>query len=148
MAGPLARTHTAVGAAATEAIAAELARTLRPGDLVALRGPMAAGKTTFVRGACRALGVEGAVSSPTFTIGRLHRPRGERDLAVAHLDLYRLGSFADEEPGFLDDYVNPATVAFVEWFEIAAGELGEPAVEVSLEHAGDDVRTIEIRDLR
>jgi len=76
---------TSASAAETEHLAAELARALAPGDVVTVAGELGAGKTTFVRGACRALGVEGPVTSPTYTIG--HRYRGR--LTVSHLDLYR-----------------------------------------------------------
>ena len=69
----------------TEAVAAELALELVPGDVVTVAGELGAGKTTFVRGACRALGVTVPVTSPTFTIG--HRYDGR--VPVSHLDLYR-----------------------------------------------------------
>src|SRR5437870_10055896 len=69
----------------TEAVAARLAADLELGDVVTVSGELGSGKTTFVRGACRALGVEGPVTSPTFTIG--HRYRGRVD--VSHLDLFR-----------------------------------------------------------
>src|SRR5207302_1059090 len=70
--------------AETEEIAARLAADLRPGDVVTVSGELGSGKTTFVRGACRALGVEGPITSPTFTVG--HRYRGRVD--VSHLDLF------------------------------------------------------------
>ena len=76
-------------------------------------GELGAGKTTFVRGACRALGVTGPVTSPTFTIGQRYPAAGRG--VVAHLDLYRLGSLADEDPDLLADYLGPETIAFVEW---------------------------------
>ena len=87
----------------TEAAGAELAARLSPGDVVLVSGELGSGKTTFVRGACRALGVEGPVTSPTFTIGQV---LGESP-QVAHLDLYRLGSLAGEDPALLDDYLTP-----------------------------------------
>src|SRR5918992_1667785 len=74
------------GPGETEAAGAALARRLRPGDVVLVSGELGTGKTTFVRGACRALGVEGPVTSPTFTIGHVLAGR----LEVAHVDLYRL----------------------------------------------------------
>src|SRR5881409_1456751 len=95
----------------TEAAAARLARRLRPGDVVLVSGELGAGKTTFVRGAARALGVEAPVTSPTFEIGRVYGGRTE----VAHLDLYRLPTLAREDPGLLDDYLTPDRIAFVEW---------------------------------
>ena len=99
------------------------------------------GKTTLIRGACRALGVEGPVTSPTFTIGQ--RYAGGR-LPVSHLDLYRLRSLEDEDPALLEDYLGPDGVAFVEWPAVGAERLGRPALEIRLEHAGGERRRIEI----
>lgn len=131
---------TTESAAETEALAAGLAAELEPGDVVVISGELGAGKTTFVRGACRALGVAGPVTSPTFTIGQTYEGR----MPVSHLDLFRLGSLEDEEPGMLDDYLGPDRIAFVEWPEGAEGELGPVAVRVAIAHAGDDSREIAI----
>jgi tRNA threonylcarbamoyladenosine biosynthesis protein TsaE len=131
-------------AAATEALGARIAAELRPGDVVLVAGELGTGKTTLIRGACRALGVAEPILSPTFTIGR--RYRGRDGLPVSHLDLYRLTDLSLEEPGLLDDYLTPDAIAFVEWPERA----GEAALEglrvaarVRIEHAGGDARTIE-----
>jgi tRNA threonylcarbamoyladenosine biosynthesis protein TsaE len=124
----------------TEAAGAELAERLAPGDVVLVTGELGSGKTTFVRGAARALGVEGPVTSPTFTIG--HVLPGRPD--VAHLDLYRLGSLAGEDPALLDDYLTPERVAFLEWPEAAEPALGRVAARVRLEHLGEDRRRITI----
>jgi tRNA threonylcarbamoyladenosine biosynthesis protein TsaE len=113
---------------------------LRPGDVVLVEGEMGAGKTTFVRGAARALGVDGPVTSPTFTIGRRYRGR----VAVAHLDLHRLGDLAAEDPALLDDHLTPDAVAFIEWPEIAEPELDRIRARVRLEHAGGDRRRITV----
>ena len=126
---------------ATAAVAAELAARLRPGDVVLVSGELGSGKTTFVRGACRALGYEGEVTSPTFTIGRLLPGRVE----IAHLDLYRLGSLADEDPTLLSDYLTLGRIGFVEWPEAGEPVLERVAARVRLEHAGGDRRRIEIR---
>jgi tRNA threonylcarbamoyladenosine biosynthesis protein TsaE len=122
-------------------VGAALAATLHSGDVVLLEGEMGAGKTTFVRGAARALGFEGPVTSPTFTIGR--RYEGGR-LPISHLDLHRLSGLADEDPALLDDYLTPDAIAFVEWPEIAEPQLERIAARVKLEHAGGDRRTITI----
>lgn len=106
-----------------------------------LLGELGAGKTTFVRGACRALGVTGPVTSPTFTIGR--RYEGGR-VPVAHLDLHRLAGLDDEDPALLDDYLTPDAVAFVEWPEVAVARLERVRARVTLEHAGGDRRAITI----
>jgi tRNA threonylcarbamoyladenosine biosynthesis protein TsaE len=122
----------------TEAAGAELAGRLTPGDVVLVSGELGSGKTTFVRGACRALGVEGPVTSPTFTIGQLLGDAAQ----IAHLDLYRLGSLAGEDPALLEDYLTPDRVGFVEWPDVAEAELERVAARVTLEHAGGDRRRI------
>jgi len=127
-------------AAATEAAGADLAERLGPGDVVLISGDLGSGKTTFVRGACRALGVEEPVTSPTFTIGQLYAGRVE----VAHLDLYRLDSLAGEDPSLLDDYLTPDRIGFVEWPAIGEPAIGRVVARVTLEHAGEDRRRVEI----
>lgn len=129
------------GPAETEALGADLAARLRPGDVVLVSGELGTGKTTFVRGAARALGVTAPVTSPTFTIGHVYRGDG---VEVAHLDLYRLDTLSGEDPALLDDYVTPARIAFVEWPGVGAPELPRPAARVAIAHAGGDRRTIEI----
>ena len=131
----------------TEAVGAELAARLRPGDVVLVSGELGSGKTTFVRGACRALGVAGPVTSPTFAVGQLYRgQRDGRPLEVAHLDLYRLPFLlAGEDPGLLEDYLTPERIGFVEWPAVAppAG-LGTVRARVYLEHLARDRRQVEI----
>jgi tRNA threonylcarbamoyladenosine biosynthesis protein TsaE len=130
-------------AAATEALGAELAASLKPGDVVLVHGEMGAGKTTFVRGACRALGVRAVVSSPTFTIGQRYRA----PVPVAHVDLYRVADLGAEDPDLLADYLRPDTIAFVEWpqgAEQALAALAHIARRVRLEHAGGENRVVEI----
>jgi tRNA threonylcarbamoyladenosine biosynthesis protein TsaE len=119
----------------TEAAGARLAADLHAGDVVLVSGELGAGKTTFVRGACGALGVTAQVTSPTFTIGHLYA--GHPD--VAHLDLYRLDG---AEPGLLDDYITPDRIAFMEWPELAEPELERVSARVRIEHAGGDERRI------
>ena len=132
---------TTSSAAETEALGAKLAAGLRVGDVVVVGGELGAGKTTLVRGACRALGVEGPVTSPTFTIGQRYRGR----LPVSHLDLYRLGGLEDEDPALLEDYLDAGSVAFVEWPAAARPQLaGRTVLEVRLEHAGGDSRAVEL----
>ena len=124
-------------AAETEAHAAAVAPSLAPGDVVLVSGDLAAGKTTWVRGAARALGVRAPVTSPTFTIGSRHAGR----IPIAHLDLYRVEHLDAEDPGLLTDYLTPDAIAFVEWPEHATWPT-DPAVQVRLEHLGGDRRRI------
>ncbi len=131
----------------TEAAGAQLAATLAPGSVVLVSGDLGAGKTTFVRGALRALGVTEPVTSPTFVVGLLYD--GARG-PIAHLDLYRLSGLDDEDPGLLDPYFGPDTVTFVEWPEQAGDDTAAAggrtvAHRVRLDHAGGDNRTVEVR---
>ena len=122
----------------TEEIGARLAAELRPGDVVLVSGELGSGKTTLVRGACRALGVEGPVTSPTFTIGQRYEGR----LPVSHLDLFRLRTLEGEDPGLLDDYLTPEAVTFVEWPAVAEPRIERISRRVRIEHAGGERRTI------
>ena len=120
---------------------AELAAVLAPGDIVVVAGEVGAGKTTLIRGACRALGVKEPIVSPTFTIGRRYAGR----VPISHLDLYRLSDLEAEEPALLEDYLGPGTVAFIEWPEVATPLLSaRTTLEVRLGHAGGDSRDIEV----
>lgn len=123
----------------TEQLAGRLAAALEPGDVVIVAGELGAGKTTFVRGACRALGVEGPVTSPTFTIG--HRYQGR--VAVSHLDLYRFQGVSAAEWGDLEPYFSGAVV-FVEWPEAGVGVLPEARASITIEHGGSSTRRITI----
>ena len=116
--------------AETESVAAALAGHLRSGDVVTVSGELGSGKTTFVRGACRALGVTVPVTSPTFTVG--HRYPADT-VDVSHLDLYRFQGFSAAEWGDLEPYFQEA-ICFVEWPEAAAGALPPVRVKVRLSH--------------
>jgi tRNA threonylcarbamoyladenosine biosynthesis protein TsaE len=115
---------------------------LRPGDVVLLADEVGTGKTTWVRAACEALGVTGAVTSPSFTIGQVY----DGPVPVAHVDLFRLETLEGEDPALLSDYLTPDRVAFVEWPGAGAAEV-EPervALALRLVHAGGDRRQIEV----
>jgi tRNA threonylcarbamoyladenosine biosynthesis protein TsaE len=135
------RRHQTASAAQTEALGAELAASLSPGDVVLVDGELGAGKTTFVRGASRKLGVEALVTSPTFTIGQ--RYPGPRP--VAHVDLFRIGDLSAEDPELLADYLGEDLITFVEWPQVdALAGLGRVAARVRIAHDGGDRRLVEI----
>jgi tRNA threonylcarbamoyladenosine biosynthesis protein TsaE len=105
---------------ALEALAERVARALEPGDVVVLSGEVGAGKTTFVRAAARALGVEGRVTSPTYQIARGYAGTvNGRTVAVNHLDLYRVEGLGASDVLEIDDYLDPEAITFVEWAEPA-----------------------------
>ena len=130
---------TTDSAEATQTLAGRLADRLEPGDVVTVAGELGSGKTTFVRGACRALGVVQPVTSPTFTIG--HRYRGRAD--VSHLDLYRFAGFSPAEWGDLEPYFEDAIV-FVEWPEAAGRGLPAVRLHVRLAHVDPTTRSIRL----
>lgn len=111
---------------------------LRPGDVVALTGDLGAGKTTFVQGAARGLGVDGdQVTSPTFTLVKEYRGR----TPVYHLDVYRLDRIQEVIDLGFEELLDPDGVAFVEWGDAIEGLLPEGHLELSLHtRADDDVR--------
>jgi tRNA threonylcarbamoyladenosine biosynthesis protein TsaE len=139
-----ARSVETSGPTETESFGAELASTLSDGDLVLVRGELGAGKTTFVRGAARALGVVDPVTSPTFSIGHRYRGRG---LTVSHLDLYRLGGLDREDPDLLADYLGPGRIAFVEWPPDGEPDLAGARMRVTLAHGGGERRRIVLEEL-
>ncbi len=119
----------------TEALGARLAGALGPGAVVAFTGDLGAGKTAFIRGLARGLGVPGRVTSPTFTIVDEHE--GGR-LPLFHFDLYRLGG-ADElyDIGW-EDYLARGGVCAVEWSERMEDALEPGAVRVDIRRGGGD----------
>ena len=125
----------------TEGLGRELAADLAPGDVVLVAGELGAGKTTFVRGAARALGVTAPVTSPTFTIGQRYLGR----VQVAHIDLFRVEDLENEDPDLLAEYLRADTIAFVEWpshGENTVAAFARVAARVRIEHGGGDARRI------
>ncbi len=123
----------------TIALGACLARHVRVGDVLLLEGPLGVGKTTFVRGLARALGVTGAIRSPTYNL--VHEYPTQPPLA--HTDLYRL-STADEVATLGLDDLFSRSVVVLEWPERAPDLLPVDAVRIRFEFADGDSRAIEI----
>jgi tRNA threonylcarbamoyladenosine biosynthesis protein TsaE len=115
---------------------------LQVGDVVTVSGELGSGKTTFVRGAARALGVEQPVTSPTYTIG--HRYQGN-DVDVSHLDLYRFRDVSAAEWGDLEPYFDDAIV-FVEWPEAGEHALPSPRAAVRIDHRHNGARIVSVVD--
>jgi tRNA threonylcarbamoyladenosine biosynthesis protein TsaE len=118
-----------------------VAERLSVGDVVTVSGDLGSGKTTFVRGACRALGVTQPVTSPTYTIG--HRYEGR--VPVSHLDLYRFEGFGHADWGALEPYFERA-VCFVEWPEAAGQSLPAPTFRVRLRHVDETRRLVTLEE--
>lgn len=119
----------------TRALAAAVASVLAPGDVVALSGELGAGKTCFVQGAAARLGIEGRVTSPTFTLVRTYL---DAPVPVVHCDVYRLDRLQDVlDLG--DEVLAPDVVTFVEWGDAIASVLPDDRleIEVTIADAGD-----------
>ena len=124
----------------TLAIAADFAAGLKSGDVVALRGPLGAGKTLFCRGVARALGYLGEVASPTYALVQESRT----GIPLSHLDLFRLGPDADWEEIGLDHYSGQEGICLIEWAERLPPERRRFTHRVELEPIGESERRIRI----
>ncbi|HEX2049754.1 MAG TPA: tRNA (adenosine(37)-N6)-threonylcarbamoyltransferase complex ATPase subunit type 1 TsaE [Actinomycetota bacterium] len=129
----------------TRILGAALAPLLVPGDVVSLTGDLGAGKTVFVQGLAAALGVQGRVTSPTFTI--VHEYEGR--YPILHLDIYRLDSFQEVIDLGFEDLLDPSAIVVVEWGEAVAPLLPPRHLEIALRRddtmPGDHVRTLRFR---
>ncbi len=135
--------RASASATATEAAGQAFADVLAPGDVVLLSGPLGAGKTTFVRGLARGLGVVERATSPTFTMVRQHRCHNARGIeTLHHADLYRVGSIDEVLDLALGELVEEQSVAVVEWGEIAAPIFGVDVLTVTIEVISDEARRI------
>ncbi|MEH3054128.1 MAG: tRNA (adenosine(37)-N6)-threonylcarbamoyltransferase complex ATPase subunit type 1 TsaE [Patulibacter minatonensis] len=128
----------------TAALAAGLAAELRRGDLLLLEGDLGAGKTTFARALCGALGVDGPVTSPTFGVAHRYDATIGR---IAHLDLHRLGELGALDRELVDDELDDADLGLVEWPSGAPGLEDRATWRVQLGHASPTSRTVLIERL-
>jgi tRNA threonylcarbamoyladenosine biosynthesis protein TsaE len=131
----------------TKALGARLGAGLRAGDVVVLSGPLGAGKTVLAKGIAEAMDVDGPVTSPTFVLARVHRPRRPDSPAMVHVDMYRLldhvgtDLLAELDSLDLDTDLDDAVVV-VEWGEGIVERLSERHLDIRLERAADtEVRT-------
>lgn len=125
----------------TEEIAAQFAKFLRNGDVVAYRGSMGAGKTAFTRGLCKGLGLDDFVSSPTFALVHQY---GNDEHTLFHFDMYRVESFDDLYSTGFFDYLDYGGILAIEWSENITEVLPKNTVFVTLTPLGDNMEQREI----
>ncbi len=132
--------------AATQAAGEDFAALLRPGDVVLLAGPLGAGKTTFVKGVARALGVVERVTSPTFTMVRQHEAHNDLGIeTLHHADVYRVESLGEVLDLDLGELVEESAVALVEWGDLASSVFGREVLTLDVVPDEDgDARTLRV----
>ena len=118
-----------------------LARTLGPGDVVALAGELGAGKTCFVQGLARGLGASTWPTSPTFVLVNEYRA----DPPIHHVDAYRVAGPAEMVDVGLLELIDGDGVTVIEWADKVAALLPERTIHVSIDGVGDQPRTIRVR---
>lgn len=124
----------------TRSIAAALAPALLPGDVIALSGDLGAGKTCFVQGAASALGVQERVTSPTFVLLREH----QGIYPILHLDVYRLSNLQELTDLGFEEFLDPASIVFIEWGDAVAPLLPNEFLEVEIRSDAEDRRTVDL----
>ncbi|MCH9621829.1 MAG: tRNA threonylcarbamoyladenosine biosynthesis protein TsaE [Chlamydiia bacterium] len=118
-------------------VASKIAQTLRPGDIITLKGDLGAGKTTFARFLCKHLGIKSIISSPTFTYLNIYEDK------VAHFDLYRLKNKDQFFALGFEEYIESEFITLIEWPEIIEAHLPQDTIRVSFSHVNSK-RRIEI----
>ena len=129
----------------TTDLGAELGRRLGRGDIVALHGPLGAGKTTLVKGIARSLLVEEPVTSPSFTlIAEYDGLREGLPIILYHVDLYRINHPQEIEDLGLEEILDASGICVIEWAEKAAEFLPDSAIQVEIGLSNGENRSVEI----
>ncbi|MBI4675489.1 MAG: tRNA (adenosine(37)-N6)-threonylcarbamoyltransferase complex ATPase subunit type 1 TsaE [Chloroflexi bacterium] len=126
----------------TQALGAALAAQLVPGDVIALQGELGTGKTNFVQGLARGLGITEDVNSPTFILANEY-PDGR--LPLYHVDAYRLENASQARDFGLDDYLNDDGVTVIEWAERVRDALPQDVLWIEFEYLGENERRLVLR---
>lgn len=122
----------------TATVAKEFAKTVKPGDIVAFKGGLGAGKTTFTRYFCEALETKDDVSSPTFALVHCYRAK----IPVCHFDMYRINTFDDLYSTGFFDYLDSGAVLMIEWSENVIDFLPEGLITITINRLSDNEREI------
>lgn len=124
----------------TDNFAQKLAKQVKPGDIICLEGNLGAGKTTFTKYFAKALGIDQAIKSPTYTIIREYE---DNDIPLYHMDAYRLEETGTDGVG-LDDYINGDGVTIIEWPQFVAEDLPKDFIWLTLSATSETSRCVAI----
>lgn len=141
---------TAISTKDTQKLASELAKILKPKDVIALYGDLGSGKTTFTNFLVAALGITSRVQSPTFVLLRKYSSQDSAlDIkTIQHLDLYRLTTEAEVlELGITDLFEDPNAITVIEWPEVAKNLLPEATISINFEQVAENIRRINVQNL-
>lgn len=125
----------------TAKIAADFAKTLRPGDVIAFSGGLGAGKTTFTRYLCEALDCRDDVSSPTFALVHCYRAK----MPIYHFDMYRISGLDNLYSTGFFDYLDAGGIIIIEWSENVLEFLPEDMIRIDIKRLGDSEREITVK---
>jgi len=126
----------------TQALAAVIGKAVKGGEVITFISDLGGGKTAFVKGLAKGMGVTDIIQSPTFTISQIHKAAGDRELH--HFDFYRL-----DDPGIMsaelsESLEQPNAVVAIEWGDIVHSIIPRDHLEVALAVQSDDSRTISV----
>jgi tRNA threonylcarbamoyladenosine biosynthesis protein TsaE len=129
-------------------LGAELGRRLRSGDVVALHGPLGAGKTTLVKGIARSLRIDDPITSPSFTlIAEYDGVLEGKPIVLYHIDLYRIGHPREIEDLGIEEIMGGCGICIIEWAEKAEDFLPEATIHVKIDLLDGDKRSLEMGGL-
>jgi tRNA threonylcarbamoyladenosine biosynthesis protein TsaE len=137
------KNYTTRSAEETIELAALLAKGLKPGDAIGLIGDLGAGKTHFVHGLAKGLGISGYVTSPSFTIINIY---SGANITLNHIDLYRLGDHSELAELGLEEYIYADDVSVIEWAERAPEFMEDMRFVIRIDHINENERMIEVEE--
>ncbi len=132
---------TSHSSAQTQRMGAGLGRLLREGDIICLEGELGTGKTCFIQGVGRGMGIRERITSPSFTLIREYVGRDTR-LRLYHIDLYRIEEAMEASRLGLDDYLYDGGVCAIEWAERAREIMPQEHLWITLRYLGERERTL------
>lgn len=131
----------------TREIAKKLSQEYKGGGIFALSGTLGAGKTTFIQGFAKGLGITERLLSPTFVIMRQHEIPGNKEVRLYHIDLYRLDEITEiESLGLSEVFSNPKNIVFIEWSEKIGNLLPKQAIKINIEITSESTREITVEN--